>query len=202
MPEADASNFKTANPNFREQVNAVARAEQVGLTVEEIATRLRKSPAEITALQDAARLGPGVIDRVTAEAVLGPFAAELGRGVRVYGIRPGDAAGWFRRIADAPKGQRPTQTAVRDTIDKFSRAMNKAPAEMFAGFDDLGGSRGGILELVDANARQRTALEAEARTRRRRGADRTRQPVSAGPAERPRDDLGRRSHSPPGESED
>src|SRR3990170_1309567 len=163
MLEGDASNFKTALPNFRESVRAVTRAEAVGLQDAEIASRLRKSVGEIEALKDANRLGASVLDRVVLEPTLGPVAEELGRGVRVYGFSAEDGAAWFARIAEGPKGQRPTIGALRETIDKFGRELKKVDPEMFAGFGEAGGTRGGILEVIDNNAKLRTQLESQVR---------------------------------------
>jgi hypothetical protein len=160
VAEADASNFKTALPNYREKVRAVQRAFEMGADTDEVALRLRMTPGEVDGYADAARMGRQVIDRVTAEPTLEPFARELGRARRLYGVSEEEAAAWFKRIADGPKGQRPTQSALRETIEKFGAQWEMAQAtRAFAGFEDLGGQRGGILEVLAAATKARTKLE-------------------------------------------
>jgi hypothetical protein len=165
--EGDASNFKTALPNFRETVRAVERAEAAGLSVDDIAGRLRKSAGEIRDLQDSARLGASVIDRVTLEPALGPYAAEIGRGMRLYKVGVEDANGWFNRIANPTEGKRPTVTAVRDTVDRFGKQFASLPSVALFDVDMVGGARGGLLGAIDAHARLRTDLEAQIREAKR-----------------------------------
>lgn len=162
MLEGDASNFKTAEANFRERVRAAQRAEAAGLDIDAIAGRLRKSANEVQGYLDAARLGPQALDRVTLEGgTLGPLAAELGRGMKVYGIRQADALAWFNRIASADKGARPTSTALKTTIDKYGKKLRDLPPALFD-VDALGGSsRGGLLGMMDEHARLQGQLRTE-----------------------------------------
>ena len=168
MLEGDSSNFKTALPNFREKVRAVTRAEAVGLDDSEIATRLRLSQGEVGRLIDANRLGPATLDLIVQDASLGPYASELGRAVRAFGMSPEDGAAWLRRLSDGTKTERPTITAFKDTLDKFGKEFQKVPEEMFAGFATTeGGTRGGILAVIDENTKLRTALETQIRNVKR-----------------------------------
>lgn len=160
--EGDASNFKTALPNFREKVRAVERAASLGQTDEQIATRLRMGRGEVQDLKDAGQLGVSTLERIVTEPGLGPYAAELGRGMRLYGVSLEDAGGWFKRLADAPKGQRPTISALRQTVDKFGRELTAYKPVSLPGFEAVGAERGGILAMMDDAAKARSALELQA----------------------------------------
>jgi len=169
--EGDATNFATAVPNFREAIRAAQRAREAGLTEAQIGDRLRMTGAQIEGLADAERVGQIAIDRVVNEPGLEALIKEVGRGMRVYGISEEDAAGLFSRIANARKGQRPTPTALRETIDKFGAAFAKATEDQLQGglFDagQFEGFRSGLLGLMDENARVRTELSRQVNSTRR-----------------------------------
>lgn len=172
--EGDASNFRTAAPNLRESVRTIDRLSSSGLDEVQIGDRLRMSPDQVKSLQDAARLGPSAIDRAVSDKQLEDTAKELGRGMRLYGISEEDANGWFKRIADDPKGKRPTTGALRETIDKYGAALSEVPQGSLFEQGMFAGDRGGILKLIDENARVRTDLQKEINALRRaqRGAQR------------------------------
>lgn len=160
--EADASNFTTAAPNYREQVRTAQRSLDAGQTVEQTADAMRMTPGQVDRLIDASRLGQQAVDRVVTEPGLQPYAEEIGRGMRVYGVDEGDANGLFNRIASAKKGARPTPTAVRETMDQFGAALQQLRMEQDQGalfnVGQFEGMRGGILTLIDENMRIRTEL--------------------------------------------
>lgn len=171
--EAITENYRTAEPNYREDVRTVQRLKESGMGVQEIADGMRAPMTKVEALDDAARVGDAAIDRVVIDSTLEPFIEALGRGMRLYGIDVENANGWFERIATGPKGQRPTPAAFRETIERVGDAWHRAEMErqqgaLFGG--DVGrfeGMREGILALVDANARMRTELAKQIRLNQR-----------------------------------
>lgn len=172
---ADQSNFTTAAPNYREQIGAAERAQARGESIEDIAGELRVTASQAEALFDASRVGRQAIDRVVTEPGLKPYLEEVGRGMRVYGLNAEDANGLFNRWANTKTRQRPTPSAARETIDTFGALLQQQEARKAQGalFDAAGfeGFRGGLLGLIDDNARIRTELQRQlnALSRARRG---------------------------------
>lgn len=164
---ARSANFDTAEANFREKV----RVAQNARSPEAAAQELRLTPSKVEELHDAARVGKQAIDRVVSEPALQPYITEIGRGVRVHGITEEDANGLFNRIADGTKVSRPTPTALRETIDKFGAILGdeRFKAAQGSGMfgDEAGGSKGGLLQLIDENARTRTQLTKDIAVTRR-----------------------------------
>lgn len=159
-------NFTTAVPNFRESARAVTTKVKEGKTVPEVADELRMTMGKVEGLQDANRLGSQALDRVVNEPALESYAVEIGRGMRVFDINEEDANGLFNRIANGTKVSRPTPAALRETINKFGALLNseaaaKAQGGLF-GDQEVSGKKGGLLALIDENARIRSQLTKEA----------------------------------------
>lgn len=158
--EAVASNFATAESDIGEKVNGLNSLIAAKVPIQEAADQMRITMTEAERLLDIGRMGEAIINRVSYETALEPIAFELGRGRRLFGINEEDAAGWFNMIAEGPKGQRPTQSTLREVIDKFGAQWEIAQASrQFEGFTDLGGQRGGVLELLDTATRKRKELQ-------------------------------------------
>lgn len=159
--QADASNTTIKALNFRELIRTAQNVEARGGTIEDAARQMGISRDAAESLMDSARLGQGAIDRVVAEPALEPYIKELGRGMRVYDLTAEDANGWFARLADSSKASRPTPTVLRETVDKFGKALADVPQGSLFEASMFKGDRGGILKMIDENARIATALQKE-----------------------------------------
>jgi hypothetical protein len=168
--EADQSNATTKPLNVREEIRNLKRAAAMGETPEQIAGRLGKSASYVDKLIDIARLGPNAADAVVNEPALFDYAAEAGRGMRVYGISQEDANGLFERIRSAAKGSRPTVTALRETIDKFGKALAETAQNPLFDIGRLPGTQTGLLglmaEYAAVQAKLKSAINAAARAQK------------------------------------
>lgn len=157
--EADQSNTTTRPLNVREEVRNMRRAEAAGETPDQIAGRLGKNGTYVGKLSDIARVGDQAVDRVVQEPALFEHAAAIGHAMDRYGLNVEDANGLFNRIAQAKKGARPTVTALTETLQKYAPVL----AEQGGLFDtgQFAGMRGGLLGIIDANARVRSELSSQ-----------------------------------------
>lgn len=97
------------------------------------------------------------------------IAAEIGYGVKAYGLTPTDVEGLFRRLTSKKGGKLPTRGTVREMIDKWGPIIQQDRDQlgMFGADDDFGVSSA-ILDAMDESARltgdinkQRTQLASD-----------------------------------------
>jgi hypothetical protein len=157
---ARTENYKTAPTNFREKSRDYGFFEDQGESVDEIATRFRAKASEVQDVLDARRLGLAALDRAVDDKTAQGIAAELGRGMRVYGISGEDANAMFRRFLSPDEGGKvPSRTAVRQTVDTVGRELQRVGEVQFEGFAGLGGEGSGAMKIPNEFAQKQRELE-------------------------------------------
>jgi hypothetical protein len=157
---AAASNFSSAEMNTRETIRTIAVLREGGSNPDEIAGDLRISVGEVERLQDIERVGAQAIDRAVTDPASIPVAAEVGRGVRLYDLSSENADALFRRFTQPDEqGKLISRSALRRIIRRFAP---KVRGLSLPGLEEMaGGTRGGILSLIDEQAREQATLERE-----------------------------------------
>jgi hypothetical protein len=171
LTEAEAADFQTALPSFRERVRAITLRQSQGESDKSIAGRLSMSATDVTRLGDVRRLGEDVVERVITEPTVGPIAAELGRATREQGLNPRTA----RRVLSLLGGQavQPTGRTVRETLHRLGSKVKRLSGE-------------GILREID----QTQASITEPRVAGQGGAGARQRPARVSGMARTRDEAG------------
>lgn len=159
---ADISNYVAAENSFADKVGAFLRAKERGMDTDKIAAAYATKPSEVEATLDASLLGPNVIRTINTAKSLQPIASEIGRGMRVYGIPQEEAVALFERSSKTDvKGAIPSQTAMKQLIDRFGRVYaetaNQAVMPGFEGLEGMG--KGRFLDMLDQYYKNLSAVE-------------------------------------------
>ncbi|HZP56205.1 MAG TPA: ParB N-terminal domain-containing protein [Dehalococcoidia bacterium] len=165
---ADASNATQHPLSLKERINVIRRA-----GTQDVGELRSQFPAmNDQTIRDAQAIGelPGhVVDKLDALPDSAPeigIAAEIGSGVRRFGLTQTDAEALFNRLTAGAKSKMPTRAAVRDTIDKFGKVVaDRAQADMFAGAQGemFAAHKSALLDAIDEYARLTQTIQKQAR---------------------------------------
>jgi ParB-like nuclease family protein len=124
--EAAIANFTVAEPNVRELWRAARTLEANGEDLVSIGRQLRHTTEKVQRALDIGLAGDAVMERAVSVPATADLAAEVGRGVRLYGINQEDAFALFDAYATRAKGERPlSPAAVRKQIDRLAPELGR-----------------------------------------------------------------------------